>query len=485
MPTRTPRKPTFLDALRRIVGKDAVLDQPEDMLVYEYDGSIDRAMPQAVVFPSNTEQVSAIVRLANTHKVPMVPRGAGTGLSGGALAAQGGIVIATSRMNRILEVDVENRLAVVEPGLINLHLSQAVKKHGLHYVPDPSSQKTCTIGGNVAENSGGPHCLAYGVTTNHVLGIEVVLPDGTITWLGSKQADTPGYDLTGCFIGSEGTMGVATKIIVRLVRDPEAIGTLLAVFAEMDAATETVSAIIGAGVIPAALEMIDNVAIEAVLPIMREPFPSDAGAVLLVEVEGLRETVAEDLEAVRQVCLRMGARQLREATTQEARDELWLARKGALGALGRLAPNYYILDGVVPRTRLPEVLRKVGEICRRWNFRVANVFHAGDGNLHPCIVFDERIPGESGRVLACGAEIMRLCIDVGGSITGEHGVGIEKVSFMKLLFADADLDAMQKMRAAFGPTEYFNPCKIFPSGGACFEGWRLPKWPEMSAEMFV
>ena len=484
MPIR-PRNSTFLDALRRIVGKDAVLDQPEDMLVYEYDGSIDRAMPQAVVFPDTVEHVSAIVKLANANGVPMVPRGAGTGLSGGALAAQGGIVISMTRMDRILEVDLQDRLAVVEPGLINLHLSQAVHKYGLHYVPDPSSQKTCTIGGNVAENSGGPHCLAYGVTTNHVLGMEVVLPDGTITWLGGKQSAMPGYDLTGCFVGSEGTMGVATKIIVRLARDPEAVGTLLAVFTEMDAATETVSAIIGAGIIPAALEMIDNVAIGAVRPIMREPFPADAGAVLLVEVEGLRETVAEDLQAVREVCMRMGARELREATTEESRTELWTARKGALGALGRIAPNYYILDGVVPRTRLPEVLRKVGEICRRHNFRVANVFHAGDGNLHPCIVFDERIPGESHRVLECGAEIMRLCIDVGGSITGEHGVGIEKISFMSLLFTDADMAAMQKIRAAFGPTEYFNPCKIFPSGGACFEGWRLPKLPEMSAEMYV
>ena len=482
---RNNEPPSFLDGLRRIVGADGVLDQPEDMLVYEYDGSIDRALPQAVVFPTTAEQVSAVVKLATAHGVPMVPRGAGTGLSGGALAVQGGIVISTTRMTKILEVNVRDQIAVVEPGLINLKLSQAVAKFGLHYVPDPSSQKTCTIGGNVAENSGGPHCLAYGVTTNHVLGMEVVLPDGEITWLGGKQQGLPGYDLTGCFIGSEGTMGLATKIVVRLVRDPEAIGTLLAVFDQMDQATETVSAIIGEGIIPAALEMIDNTAIEAVRPIMREPFPADAAAVLLVEVEGLKETVAEDLAAVEDVCRRMGARELRQATSPEQREELWTARKGAIGALGRIAPNYYILDGVVPRTRLPEVLRRVGEIGQRYKFRVANVFHAGDGNLHPCIAFDERIPGESQRVLACGAEIMRLCVEVGGSITGEHGVGLEKIEFMHLLFTEADLAAMQKLRAAFGPTDVFNPCKIFPSGAGCFDGWKLPRLPALSQDMFV
>lgn len=476
---------SFIEGLASIVGRDAVLDRPEDLLVYEYDGSIDRAIPQAVVLPTTTEQVSRVVRLANAHGVPMVPRGAGTGLSGGALAIQGGIIISTTRMTRVLEIDPINQLAVVEPGLINLKLTHASAQHRLHYVPDPSSQKTCTIGGNVAENSGGPHCLAYGVTTNHVLGLEVVLPDGDVAWLGGRQQDLPGYDLTGLFVGSEGTMGIATKVAVRLARDPEAVATMVAVFTEMDQATEAVSAIIAAGIVPAALEMIDRLAIAAVRPMMKEPFPEDAGAVLLVEVEGLREAVAEDMTAVKGVCSRLGAREMREAETPERREELWAARKGAFGALGRIAPNYYILDGVVPRSRLVEVLRKVTEISGRHGLAVANVFHAGDGNLHPCLAFDERKPGESQRVLEAGAEILRACVEAGGTITGEHGVGIEKAGFMSLVFSEEDMAAMKKARAAFGPTDLFNPCKVFPSRAGCGEGWRLPRLPALRGDMYI
>ena len=476
---------SVIQALKDIVGAEAVLHEPEDMLVFEYDASIDRAVPQAVVLPSTTEQVSEIVRLANAHSIPVVPRGAGTGLSGGALAVKGGIVIGTSRMNRILEMDLANRIAVVEPGLINLKLSQKTAQHGLHYVPDPSSQKTCTIGGNVAENSGGPHSLAYGVTTNHVLGMEVVMPDGEVLWLGGKNQDRHGYDLPGIFVGSEGTVGMATKVIVKLTRDPEAIGTMIAVFEEMDQATTAVSTIIASGMVPAALEMIDQVAIEAVNPSIDAGFPSDAAAVLLVEVDGLRESVAEELEAAQAVCHELGAREIRVAETPEERERLWAARKGAFGALGRIAPSYYVLDGVVPRTRLPEVLRTVAEIGERFSFRIANVFHAGDGNLHPCIAFDERIPGESRRVLEAGAEVMHACIEAGGSITGEHGVGIEKQSFMSLVFSEDDLKAMEKLRDAFSDSDIFNPCKIFPSRAGCGEGWRLPKLPDLGPDVYI
>ena len=483
-PKKRPKD--LLDALRDTVGADGVLDAEEDMLVFEFDASIDKARPQAVVFPSTAEQVSQVVRLANAHEVPLVPRGAGTGLSGGALAVRGGILLSTTRMDRVLEVDPVNQTAVVEPGLVNLKLTQKVAEHGLHYVPDPSSQKTCTIGGNVAENSGGPHCLAYGVTTNHVVGMEVVLPDGEIVWVGGQMPDRPGYDLAGIFVGSEGTVGIATKVKVRLVRDPEAILTMVAVFDQMDQATGAVSAIIGSGLVPAALEMIDQLSIEAVAPTLPEGFiPSDAEAVLLVEVEGLREQVAADLDAVKAVCYELGARETRDASSPEEREHLWRARKGAFGALGRIAPNYYILDGVVPRTRLPEVLRKVNEICGRHGFRVANVFHAGDGNLHPCIAFNERVPGESRRVLEAGAEVMRVCIDAGGSITGEHGVGVEKQEFMRLIFSDEDLKAMEKVRLAFGATDVMNPCKVLPSRAGCGEGWKLPRLPQLGEGVYI
>jgi glycolate oxidase len=372
-------------------------------------------------------------------------------------------------MKRILEIDSTNRLAVVEPGVVNLELSKAVNQYGLYYAPDPSSQRACTLGGNVAENAGGPHCLAYGVTTNHVLGLEVVLPDGSIAWLGGKMRETPGYDLRGVFIGSEGTLGIATKIVVRLLRKPEATRTLLAIFDEVDQASESVSAIIGGGIVPSALEMMDREIIRAVEPALHVGYPMDAGAVLLIEVDGLRETLMEQSAAVRDVCLARGAREVREAEEESEREKLWAGRKGSISALGRLAPNYYVLDGVVPRSKLPHVLREVYATCKRYSFPVANVFHAGDGNLHPNVLFDERIPGETARVLEAGAAIMRLCVDAGGSITGEHGVGFEKRSFMDWIFSPADIDAMAKVKAAFGASELYNPCKVFPTGRGCGE----------------
>lgn len=483
--TMAGKAKNIIAAISDLVGPENVLHAPEDMLVFEYDASIDKAIPQAVVLPLNPEQISSIVKLANTYGIPITPRGAGTGLSGGALAVKGGIVIGTSRMNRILEIDPINQVAVVEPGLVNIKLSEQAAAHGLHYVPDPSSQKACTIGGNVAENSGGPHCLAYGVTSNHVLGMEVVTPDGELVWLGSKSQDRPGYDLPGIFVGSEGTIGIVTKVIVKLTRDPESIGTMLAVFDQMDQATTAVSSVIASGIVPAAIEMIDRVAIEAVNPSVNAGFPDDADAVLLVEVDGLRETVAEELNLVQTICHEIGVREVRVAKTAEERNFLWSARKGAFGALGRIAPNYYVLDGVVPRTKLPETLRRVTEIGNRFNFRIANVFHAGDGNLHPCIAFDERIPGESRRVLEAGAQVMSVCIELGGSITGEHGVGLEKQDFMGLVFSEADLNAQEKLKAAFGESETFNPCKVFPSRAGCGEGWRLPKMPDLNPDVYI
>ena len=484
MATKTKRT-SLIGALEGIVGAEFVLHTPEDMVVFEADGSIGKSLPQVVVFPSTTEQVAQIVRLANSVDVPIVPRGAGTGLSGGAVAVKGGIVVTLTRMNRILEIDPVNRQATVEPGVINLHLSEQAEPHGLYYVPDPSSQRVCTIGGNVAENSGGPHCLAYGVTTNHVLGLEVVLPDGEVVWLGGPLEDMPGYDLTGLFVGSEGTLGIVTKAIVKLYPIAESVRTLVAVYEEIDDASRAVSAIIASGVIPAALEMIDKVTIEAVVQAVDVEYPSDAGAVLLIEVDGLKEAVEQESEAVEAICRDLGAREIRVAETPEDRELLWAARKGALAALGRLAPNYYILDGVVPRSRLMEVLRRVGEICDRYDFRVANVFHAGDGNLHPNILFDERIPGQSERVLEAGAEIMQVCVEVGGTITGEHGVGLEKKGFMSLIFSPQDIAAMEKVRDAFSSVETFNPCKIFPTGKGCGEGWRVPTLPDLGPGSFL
>ncbi|MGB6836150.1 MAG: FAD-linked oxidase C-terminal domain-containing protein, partial [Dehalococcoidia bacterium] len=351
------------------------------------------------------------------------------------------------------------------PGLVNLELSKAVAPLGLYYAPDPSSQRACTIGGNVAENAGGPHCLASGVTTNHVLGLEVVLANGDTLWVGGRTRDTPGYDLTGLLVGSEGTLAIVTKVVVRLMRLPEATRTLLAIFNELDEASAVASSIIAHGIVPAALEMIDREVIQAVEPALHVGYPLDADAVLLIELEGLREAVVEESEAVLNICREMGAREVRLAEEAAERERLWAGRKGSISALGRLAPNYYVLDGTVPRSRLPQVLRQVNEVGRRYGFRIANVFHAGDGNLHPNILFDEREPGVVERVLDAGREIMRLCVEAGGTITGEHGIGLEKRSYMPWIFSEVDMAAMSRLKAAFRVGELFNPCKLFPTAG--------------------
>jgi glycolate oxidase len=463
--TATP----LLRELRRVAGRRWVLHAPEDLLVYEYDATIERGLPEAVVLPASAGEVAGVVRAARRHGAPVTARGAGTGLSGGAIPCEGGVVIVTSRMNRILELDPENRLAVVEPGVINLHISEAAAPHGLYYAPDPSSQRACTIGGNVAENAGGPHCLLYGATTNHVLGLEIVTADGDIVWLAGKTLDAPGYDLRGAVIGSEGTLAIVTRIIVRLLHKPATTITLLAIFDEVDQASGAVSAIVAGGVLPAALEMMDRNTMQAVEPFVGAGYPADAGAVLLIEVEGLREDATEQAAAAQAVCETAGAREVRVGLTPGDRERLWAGRKGALGALGRLAPSYYILDGVVPRTKLPAVLAGVYEACERHGFRVANVFHAGDGNLHPNVMFDEREPGATARVLELGEEIMRLCVDAGGSITGEHGVGYEKRNYMSWIFSDDDLEMMSRLKLAFGAAGGFNPGKLFPSTKGCGE----------------
>ncbi len=463
----TREKATLVDELGTIVGSRHVLSSDYDLMLYEYDASIDRARPDVVVFPASTAEVSAIVQLANQHNIPFTARGAGTGLSGGAVPLHGGIIIAFQRMNRILSVDYTNMRAIVQPGVVNLHLSNAMTPQGFYYVPDPSSQKSCTIGGNVGENSGGPHTLIYGVTTNHVLGLEVVLPDGEIIEVGAPTLDTPGYDLTGLLVGSEGTLGIVTSITVRIVHQCEAVKTLVGVFNSVDDATNTVSGIVEAGIIPAALEMMDQIILQAVEDYIHAGYPRDAAAVLLIEVEGLHDTVDEQVRQVTAVCEANHARAVRIAQNEQERQLLWAGRKEAFGAVGRVSPEFYVQDGVVPRTKLPVVLDRVNAICAGYGLRVGNVFHAGDGNLHPLILFDSQIPGQVENVRKAGFEILQVCADAGGTITGEHGVGMEKSDAMPLIFNEDDLSVMTRVRDAFNPRNLCNPGKIFPTPGRC------------------
>jgi glycolate oxidase len=459
--------------LAALLGAQYVLHTPYDLMLYEYDASIDRSTPDIVVLPASSAEVAAVVKIAARHQIPVVPRGAGTGLSGGALPIYGGIVIAFARMNRILEVDYANLRAVVQPGLVNLHLSNALNPAGFYYVPDPSSQRSCTIGGNVGENAGGPHTLIYGVTTNHVLGLEIVTAEGEILEVGGWTADAPGYDLTGLIIGSEGTLCIVTKIIVRMLHLAEAVKTMVAVFDTMDDASNTVSEIISTGVIPAAIEMMDQMILQAVEADSQAGYPLDAASVLLMEAEGLQESVGEQVEQIVHICERHHARMVRIAANEEERQRFWSGRKNAFGAVGRICPEFYVQDGVVPRTRLPYVLRRVSEICASYGLRVGNVFHAGDGNLHPLILFDSQIPGEVERVRQAGHEILQVCAEAGGTITGEHGVGIEKQEEMALIFNPLDLRIMQQVREAWNPHQLLNPGKLFPQPGRCAEVTQL------------
>lgn len=462
-------KTKTIKQLESIVGKENVLYHKEDVIVYEQDAFVMSALPDFVVFPSKTSEVSDIVKLANKEGIPIVPRGAGTGISGGAIPVSGGIMISLTKMNRILEIDLKNRVAVVEPGVINLELTKVVAPYGFFYAPDPSSQMVCTLGGNVAENAGGIHCIAYGATTNHITGLEVVLPDGEVIEIGGKSLDAPLYDLVGIIVGSEGTLGIVTKIILRLMRRPEAVGTMIAIFNSIDDAGQTVADIIENGIIPAALEMMDALSIRAVEEAFHAGYPMDAEAVLLIELEGLQETLRRSFPLIRDLCTKNRACDVRIAETEGERQLLWKGRKSVAGAVGKIRPNQYTQDGVVPRPRLPEVLRKVIEIGKERSLLIANIAHAGDGNLHPLILFDPRKPGEIERVIEAGGEILKLCVDAGGTITGEHGIGIEKNKYMSWLFSTDDIKAMKKIKDTFDPKGLFNPGKIFPTPEGCME----------------
>jgi glycolate oxidase len=456
--------------LQKLLGRDAVLTRPEDLMVYEYDASLAKGTPDLVVLPRNTDDVVSIVKVANRYKIPIVPRGSGTGLSGGSVPRQGGIVVTFARMGRLLEVDVPNRRAIVQPGVVNADLSTAVAKHGLYFAPDPSSQRASTIGGNVAENSGGPHTLAQGVTVNHVTGLEVVLPSGEVVQLGGKATDAAGLDLTGFFVGSEGLLGIVTKITVKLTRRPEWVATLLAIYNTVDDAANTVTAITGAGITPGALEMLDGLTLRAVEEATHAGYPIDSAAVLLVELEGIREAVEEQAELVKAVCERHHAREVRRAKDDAERALLWKGRKTAFASLGRLTPSYYSQDVVVPRTKIAEVLRFIDGVSKKHKLRIGNIFHAGDGNLHPAIMFDLRDPAQVERTLQAGFDICSQCIKMGGTITGEHGVGMEKQALMPLLFSEDDLEIMRRLHDAFNAEGLMNPQKVFPMTRGCREG---------------
>jgi glycolate oxidase len=467
-------KVEIYERLVSLLGKDGVLHTPEELIVYECDGlTLHPGLPDFVVFPQSTEDIVEVVKLAGRYKMPFLPRGAGTSLSGGAIAVDGGIILELSRMNKILSIDYENRFAVVQPGVVNLHVTQAVKKRNLYYAPDPSSQIVSTIGGNVAENAGGPHTLKYGVTTNHVLALEVVLPDGEVYELGTTAGDSLGYDLVGSFVGSEGTFGIVTKIAVRLLYTPPAVKTLLAVFDSVADATKTVSGIIARGIVPAALEMIDRNTIRAIeAGVYATGIPQDAEAVLLIEIDGLEAGIQQQTERVLDVVRSNRAREVRVAKDDQERKKLWAARKNAFGAYGRISANYYTMDGVIPRSKLPEILQEIDALGRKYGLRMANVFHAGDGNLHPIILYDIRQPDAKEKVLELAGEILERCVEAGGTLSGEHGIGLEKRQFMRLLFTEQDLDAMRQLRDVFNPENLLNPHKIFPSHRGCRE---LPK----------
>jgi glycolate oxidase len=458
-----------LAAMESQLGKNAVLSQAGDRKLYEYDGGVDKSMPDVVVFPRSTEDVVALVKLATQYRLPIVGRGAGTGLSGGAIARTGGMMISFARMNRILEIDIENERALVEPGVVNLDISLAVQPFGYFYAPDPSSQRACTIGGNVAENAGGPHTLAYGVTTNHVVSLEAVLPDGTVIQAGGKELDVPGYDLAGLLTGSEGTMALVTKIGLRLTRQPEAVKTMLAIYDSTEQAGNTVGALTAKGIIPVALEMLDGPMLRMVEAATHAGYPLDAAAVLLIEVEGLTESVGEAVPLITAVCEACGAREVRTAKSAEERELLWKGRKNAFGAIGRVSPTYYVQDGVVPRTKIAATLRAIEEIGKKYDIAICNVFHAGDGNMHPILPFDPRKPGDLGRAQKAGEEILDFCISVGGSITGEHGVGMEKMELMAHLFPEETLETIRRFKALFDPQCALNPGKVLPTGKGCME----------------
>jgi glycolate oxidase len=454
---------------RTAIGDEHVVTHRHQLRTYESDGLLQYAVtPGAVVLPGSTEEVQLVVRSCHRAGIPWVARGAGSGLSGGATPVADGVLIALNRMRRVIEVDLDNQRVVVEPGVTNVAVSQAVGPTHF-YPPDPSSQIVCTIGGNVAENSGGAHCFKYGFTTNYVTGLELVLPDGQVTQLGGKQLDPPGYDMIGAFVGSEGTLGIATKIWLRVVPKPEAVRTLVAFFGSTSQAGEVVSDIVSSGIVPGAIEMMDNLSIRAAEDYSGAGYPPDAGAALVVELDGSEAECSARFEQVVEICERAGADSVRVARDEAEREVIWKARKAAFAAMGRVAPNYYVQDSVIPRTRLAEVLGRIDELASEYGVQVANVFHAGDGNLHPLVCYDGRKEGEAERAEECAGLIVKACVEAGGSITGEHGVGVDKKRYMPAMFSDGDLSAFQRLRCAFDPEQRANPGKVMPTPRLCGE----------------
>ena len=462
--------PRFLSALEAALPADGLLTDAADLRTYECDGLTGRrVLPAVVCLPETTEQVQAVVRACAAHGIPFVARGAGTGLSGGALPVAEGTVISLARMNRVLDVDLDSQRITVQPGVSNLQVTEAVAGNDLYYAPDPSSQQVCTIGGNVAENSGGAHCLKYGFTVNHVTGLTVVLPDGELVRLGGASLESPGPDVIGVFVGSEGTLGIATEITLRLLLRPEVVVTQLAAFDSTDEAGAAVSAIVAARILPSAMEIMDRLTIEAAEAAVNAGYPENAGAILIVELDGVAAQVEEDLAALDRICREHGSWEIRTAADAAERALLWKGRKSAFGAMGRVSQSYYVQDGVVPRTKLPEVLRRIAELEQEFGLRVGNVFHAGDGNLHPLVLYDEHVAGEPERARELADAILVACIDAGGSLTGEHGIGTDKACAMPLMFGREDIEVMQRLRRAFDPAGLANPGKLFPTPRLCGE----------------
>ncbi len=461
--------------LKKILGENYVLSSPVDLSVYECDGdTLDVARPDLVVLPATTEEVQAVVKLANKFQVPICPRGAGTGLSGGATNIMGGLSLVLTRMTKIREIDPIDRIAIVETGATNVSVSKAAEKYGLYFAPDPSSQMASTIGGNLAENAGGPHTLKYGTTVNHVLGVKVVLSDGSVTELGGRAGDCLGLDLLGAFIGSEGTLGVATEATLRLSVRAQKIETMLAYFPSVEAGGQAVSDIVAAGVIPAAMEMIDQLTLRAVENALHMGLDTNAGALLIVELDGPATGIASHKELVVACCEKNAAADINWAANENERARIWKARKASFGALGRIAPHGYVLDGVIPRSRLSEAIRDIDAIGKKYNLMIANVYHAGDGNLHPCLLYRRENLDEVKRVMAAGLEILELCVKLGGTLSGEHGIGIEKLSEMPFVFTPADMQAMSSLRESFDPAGLFNPGKVLPAPKTCGESGKRP-----------
>jgi len=454
--------PSIIKDLARIVGKENILADLKDLLAYSYDATMRQEMPDVIVFPRNTEHVSAIMKLAHREKIAVVPRGAGTNLSGGTIPVKGGIVLEISRMNRILEINTADRRAVVEPGVINLDLQNALAPLGYFYPPDPASQKTSTMGGNIGENAGGPLCLRYGVTSKYVFGMEVVLADGEVINIGDYVEDFPGYDLRGLFIGSEGMLGIATKLILHIIPKPEASRTMLAIFDRLEDCSQAVSDIIGAGIVPGAIELLDQKMCQVIEQSVKAGYPTDAAGILLIEVAGLANALEKQVQEISQFCQKNNARELRIAQTNAERDAIWAGRRGAFGSVARICPPYIVCDGTVPRDKLPAALHKVGEIAEKYKVLIVNVAHAGDGNLHPLILFDVNKPEEHETAKKAGDDILDACIAMGGTISGEHGIGLEKMNAMRHMFDPSDMAAMRRVKHVFDPDDIFNPGKMFP-----------------------